>query len=239
MITIAELVRNGTMTAEMAGVLWAAADQGVSFLTVALPRFAGKSTTSEAVLALRRPGVELHHVAGEPEVMDRLTRDKLGGYLIVGEFSKAPVPGYIWGEPVRRVFDALSSGYALQTCLHATGAAEGLREVTEGNGIPDEQASVFDLVLYIERLGDETSGFTRRLAEIYELDRIEDGKPVGRTLFRWRADGDVFERVEDPQRIGRGGDLAQRAEVIGTLASDGRTSDQDVAAAVAAFRAKG
>ncbi len=54
-ITIAELVRNGTMSAQIAGTLWAAVDEQRSFLTVAIPRFAGKSTLSNAVLALRRP----------------------------------------------------------------------------------------------------------------------------------------------------------------------------------------
>src|SRR5439155_12088856 len=86
-ITIAELVRNGTMSAAMAATLWAAAEDQVSFLTAAVPRNAGKSTTSNAVLALRRPGVLLHNVTGNTDEMERLKREKLGGYLVVAEFS--------------------------------------------------------------------------------------------------------------------------------------------------------
>ena len=40
-ITIAELVRNGTMSAAMAATLWAAAEEQVSFLVAAVPRNAG------------------------------------------------------------------------------------------------------------------------------------------------------------------------------------------------------
>jgi Flp pilus assembly CpaF family ATPase len=55
-ITIADLMRNGTVSAEMAAVLWAALDPRTSFLSSAVPRLAGKSTTSQAALALRPAG---------------------------------------------------------------------------------------------------------------------------------------------------------------------------------------
>jgi hypothetical protein len=95
-------------------------------------------------------------------------------------------------------------------------------------------------VLLIERLGEEDTGYWRRLAELYELRGVEDGRPVGQTLFRWRADGDRFEQVADPQQFGRDrADLARRAETIAGLAATGRTSPEEVASAVAAYRAGG
>ena len=237
-ITIAELVRNGTMSAEMAATLWAAVDEGRSFLTVAIPRFAGKSTLSNAVLALRPPDVPLHQVDGSPELMQQLKQERLGGYLVVAEFSEAPVPGYIWGEPVRRVFETLAAGYSLQASLHAPGVEEAMGAVTEGNGVSDELASAFDLVLYIERFGDDEESFWRRLAEVYEVDRVRGGRPEGRTLFRWQADADRFETVEAPRGFALGLDeIESRAAVIAELASTGHTAESDVAAAVAAYRA--
>ena len=234
-ITIAELVRNGTMSAEMAATLWAAVDEQRSFLTVAIPRFAGKSTTSEAILALRPADIELRRVDGSEEQMERLKRERLGGYLVVGEFSQAPVPGYIWGEPVQRVFETLAAGYSLQAALHAAGVEEAIRVVTEDNGVSDELASAFDLVLYIERYGEDDASYWRRLAHIYELDRVENGAPQGRTLFRWLEDGDRFEAVETPRSFSSER-LGERATVIAELANSGRTSESDVAEAVAAFR---
>ena len=237
-LTIAELVRNGTMSAEMAATLWAAVDERRSFLTVAIPRFAGKSTLSNAVLALRPPDMPLHHVDGSPELMQHLKQERLGGYLVVAEFSEAPVPGYIWGEPVRRVFETLGAGYSLQAALHAPGVEEAIRAVTEGNGVSNELASAFELVLYIERFGDDEENFWRRLAEVYEVDRLRNGRPEGRTLFRWQADEDRFYTVEAPRGFAQGLDeIEERAAIIADLASTGRTAESDVAAAVAAFRA--
>ena len=237
-LTIADLVRNGTMSAEMAATLWAAVDEQRSFLTVAIPRFAGKSTLSNAVLALRPPEVALHRYDGTPEMLERLRRERLGGYLVVAEFSKAPEPGYIWGEPVRRVFETLSAGYCLQAALHAAGVEETIRVLTEGNGVSDELASAIDLVLYIERFGDDHDTYWRRLSEVYEVDAVESGAPSGRTLYRWIEGGDRFESVEAPRGFATDrADLEARAAVLEGLASSGRTSENDVAEALAAYRA--
>jgi hypothetical protein len=222
----------------MAAVLWAAVDEQVSFLTVAIPRFAGKTTVSNAILALRPPEVLLHWVDGHPDLMDRLKQERRGGYLAVAEFDRAPIPGYIWGPPVRRVFDALSAGYSLQTVLHAGSVEEGIRAITEGNGISDELASTFKLVLYIERFGSGYGSFWRRIVDLYEVHRVEDGRPIGQSLFRWRAADDLFEQLAEPRQFARDrDDLRRRAEIMRELAESGRTSPADMAAAIRDFHA--
>jgi hypothetical protein len=237
-ISIAELVQNGTLSAEMAAVLWAAVDEQKSFLTVAIPRFAGKTTTSNAVLALRPPDVPVTPVAGERDMMQRLAHERRGGYLTVAEFAQAPMPGYIWGEPVRRVFEAMhAGGYSLQTALHAPGVDAGMQEVTYGNGVNDAHASTFKLVMYIERFGYNLDSFWRRVTDLYEVDRVENGRPVGRSLFRWREAGDSFEQLAEPQQWGLDrDDLAQRAAVVSHLVRSGQTSAAEVAAAVSEYR---
>jgi hypothetical protein len=237
-ITIADLISNGTMSPQMAAVLWAAVDEQQSFLTVAVPRFAGKTTTSNAVLSLRPPHVPAHLVAGEPALMEQLKRERRGGYLVVAEFAYAPVPGYIWGPPVRRVFETVhEGGYSLQTALHAPGVEDAILEVTRGNQVPDEHASVFKLVLYIERFGNSLNSFWRRITDLYEIDRIENGRPVGRSLFRWRSQDDSFEQLAGPRQFGLDrDDLRQRAELLEELARSGRTSVADVMSAVNDYR---
>lgn len=236
-VTIADLVRNGTMNAEMAALLWAAVDQQLSFLTVALPRLAGKSTTSEAILALRGPNVALNNVHGDAPTLERLKQEKAGGYLVVNEFSRAPMPGYIWGEPVQRVFDTLPFGYSLQTSLHASSVEEAIQAVTRGNGISDEQASTFKLVLYIERFGGSMADYWRRLVEIFEVDKVEAGRPVGRTLYRWRKADDSFEKTAEPRQVGTdAADLERRTAIIRELAETGRTSAVEVERAVQRYR---
>ncbi|MGH2469802.1 MAG: hypothetical protein ACRDGF_06995 [Chloroflexota bacterium] len=235
-ITVAELVRNGTMSADIAGVLWAAVERRLSYLTVAIPRFAGKSTTSKAVLALRPPDMPVHRVAGEPEVMARLERERRGGYIFVEEFDHVPMYGYIWGAPVRRVFQALQAGYALQTSLHAPSVDEGIQAVTHGNGVPDDQAATFKLVLYIERFGTNLPNFWRRLVDLYEVHAVRDGRPVGQTLYRWESQGDRFVKAADPRYFTDASELDDRAGVFRELASTRRTSPEDQAAALAHYR---
>ena len=222
----------------MAAVLWAAVDEQQSFLTVAVPRFAGKTTTSNAILAMRPPEVPAFLVAGEPQVMERLKQERRGGYLVVAEFAYAPVPGYIWGAPVRRVFETVhEGGYALQTALHAPSVEDAILEVTQGNGVSDEHASVFKLVIYIERFGTGLNNYWRRVTDLYEVHEVREGRPVGQSLFRWRAEGDRFEQLAEPSQFGLNREeLGQRAELLGDLARSGRSSFEDVDVAIAEFR---
>ncbi len=238
-ITLVELVRNGTMSEEVAALLWAAVDEGVSFLVVAVPRLAGKSTTSEAIMAMRPPDMLLHHVVGDAEEMAVLARERLGGYLVVAEFSDAPVPGYIWGEPVRRVFGALEAGYSLQACLHAPSPEDAVLEVTKGNGVSDDDASLIGLIVYIERFGTDPANFWRRIARVYELERVHGGEAEGHDLFQWVAQTDRFEAVDPPQSFARDReDLLSRGELLGDLARMGKTSPAEVQAAIARYRAE-
>jgi type IV secretory pathway ATPase VirB11/archaellum biosynthesis ATPase len=237
-ITIAEIVRNGTMSAEMAGLLWAAADEGVSFMTVAVPQNAGKSTTADAVLALRPAEVDVIPVADDPELIERLQRERRGGYLSVSEFNPRMRRSYIWDEPARRVFETLTAGYSLQASLHAGSAEDGVREITHGIGVSDERAATLRLILYIEMFGDwRDPDVRRRLVDLYEVRDIKGGEPVGQSLYRWIEDGDRFEQISEPTAFGRDvEDRKRRASIIGELAAAGRTASADVAAAVKEFR---
>ncbi|MSQ40698.1 MAG: hypothetical protein EXR55_03360 [Dehalococcoidia bacterium] len=168
----------------MAATLWAAVDQRWSFIVTAIPRLAGKTTNMNAMLALMPQGIPVHRLSGDVEEMARLQRAATGGYLVVGEFSHAPVPTYTWGAPVRRVFEALSAGYSLATALHAPNLLDTFNVVCRENGITDAEASRIKLVLYIRRLGDSPDTYWRRLAQVYDIERVEGGQPAGRLLHR-------------------------------------------------------
>ena len=239
-ISIAELVRNGTMDAQIAGTLWAAVDDQVSFLTVAVPQNAGKTTVASAVLALRPPETPLHFVVGETSELQRLAGERAGGYIVVGEFSRAPMPSYIWGPAVREVFATVGHGYSLQTSLHAPGIHPAIRVITQENRVSDADASALKLVVYIEVFRTGRGDVARRVTEVFELDRVEDGAAVGRTLFGWHHNSDSFEKVAEPRQFGLDrGALDRRRQIIGALADSERTSTEDVETAVADFRRTG
>jgi hypothetical protein len=87
--TFLDLIQNGTMSVEMGATLWAAMDRRCSFVVVAIPRMAGKSTVKDAMLSLLPAQVPVHRLSGEEEEIDRLGAAALGGYLVVDEFSES------------------------------------------------------------------------------------------------------------------------------------------------------
>ena len=235
-LSIADLIANGTLSAEQAATLWAMVEERHSFVVVAIPRFAGKSTTMDAVLGLLTADVPVPRLSGDEAEMDRLKQQATGGYLVVGEFSEAPVAHYIWGAPVRRVFDTLTAGYSLATALHAPSLDEAFDAICKGNGVSDEAASRIDFMLYIRRFGDDEDTFWRRLAEIHEIDSVSGGRPSGRLLHRWDEAGDRFDAVESSRSLMADAvDLARRASLLRELISSGRTSPDHVAKLVADY----
>ena len=229
-VTIVDLIRNGTMSSHMAAVLWAAVDARLSIVIVAIPRLAGKTTTGNAILSLLPPDVPVHRLMGDPAQVDELKEAATGGYLVVPEFSRGPVQGYIWGEPVQRVFDAMTAGYSLETSMHAPGVEEAMHDICDANGVSDEDASRIDLMLYILRFGEDDDTFWRRVSEIHEVDRVRDGRPEGRQLFTWMEADDRFAPVEPPAFLrGAEADLERRRAMLEELASSERRSPEDVA----------
>ncbi|MBI2165202.1 MAG: hypothetical protein HYU29_02210 [Chloroflexi bacterium] len=224
----------------MAAFLWAMVDERHSFVTVAIPRLAGKSTTANAVLDLVPPGTPVHRLSGDTREMEQLKKETLGGYLVVGEFSQAPVQSYIWGEPVRQVFETLRAGYSLAVTLHASGLREAFEEICHGNGVADEDAFKIHYMLYIRRFEDIEGNFWRRLAEIHEVEGVKDGRPRGYLLYRWVEVDDTFEKVGKPLLLKASAkDLGAREELIRSMASAGRLSSEDIATMVRQYRRPG
>lgn len=202
-LTLADLVANGTMSPEIAATLRATAQGRHSFLVVAIPRLAGKSTVMGAMLAHAPRGAPLATVGEDGLQIDALAAASAGGYLVIPEISEYPVaPGYIWGAPVRRVFAVVGTGVALAAALHAPGADEAMEVVCRGNGVPDAQAASIAIVVYIRSLGRDWREPTgRRIATVHEIVSVKDGRVKTRLLHRWDERIDRFETVAQPARI--------------------------------------
>jgi hypothetical protein len=204
-VRLEDLVANGTMSAEVAATLRSTAEARHSFLVVAIPRLAGKSTVMAAMLAHRPTRAPLVTFGDEGTDVEALAAASAGGYLVVPEISEYPVTaGYIWGAPVRRVFAKIGKDIALAAALHAPGVDDAIEIVCRGNGVPDEQAAQVALVVYIRSLGPDwrrPSG--RRIATVHEIVSVNGGRPETRLLHRWDESADRFETIEPPRRIAR------------------------------------
>jgi hypothetical protein len=202
-LTLTELVANQTMSPAMAALLAAAAQERRSLLMVAIPRMAGKSTVMDAVLEHRTSDVPRYDLGtrhgdtlGIPETSEPT------GYLAWSEIANHPVTdSYLWGAPVRRIFEAAHiAGHALATALHADGIDSAFAVIAE-NEVTDQQASRIDLVAYIRSLGHWETPTRRAIECLYEVDRVEAGRPVHRLIHRWDEATDTFEVVAQPSLV--------------------------------------
>jgi hypothetical protein len=205
-LRLEDLVANGTMSAEIASTLESTAKERHSFLVVAIPRLAGKSTVMAAMLGQRPKGAPLVTVGDDGTDIDALVAASSGGYLVVPEISEYPVTaGYIWGGPVRKVFSKAGEDVALAAALHAPGADEAIETVCRGNRVPDEQAARIAVVVYIRSLGRDWRRPTgRRIATVHEILTVRDGRAEMSLLHRWDENADRFETVEPPRCIATG-----------------------------------
>lgn len=191
-LSLDDLVANHTMSAAMAATLRRAVEAHRSYLVIALPRLAGKSTVGKAMLAVaRRKKMPIRELGEDGTDVDALAAEAKGGYLYVPEVSRYPVSdGYVWGAPVRTAFAAIADGTALSTALHADSADDALR-ILRANRIPPEDLVRLDLIVHIRSLGDDWREPTRRV-----LADVNAFGPDGlRQLHRWDEARDRFEEV--------------------------------------------
>ena len=202
-LTLADLVANQTLGPGMAALLAAAVEERRSLLVVAIPRNAGKTTLMTAVLEERPDAVPLYLLGtrhgeslGIPEA------GAPAGYLSMSEIAPHPVTdSYMWGADVQRVFAAAHArGHAIATALHADGIDSAFGVITE-NGIPDEQASLIDIVVYIRLFGRWQEPERRVVEAIHEVDYVRDGEVVARLTHCWDEATDRFETVAAPTSV--------------------------------------
>ena len=193
-IRLADQVANGTMSQEIADVLRKTAQAHQSFVVMAVPRLAGKTTTMRAMLAEQsKPVVSLGYDGDE---VDPLLAKANGGYLVVPEISRgAWSAGYVWGDPVRRAFNGITQGTALATALHAPDPEEAFAIICQGCGVPDAHAGRISLVVYLRSLGEWEHPTRRVVSTVHEIRGVKNGKPDAKLLFRWNEKTDRFERA--------------------------------------------
>ncbi len=201
-LTLDDLAGNGTMSPQIAQTLRRAALARRSFLVIALPRLAGKSTVGRAMLsAAEKAGAPVRELGADGADVASLARDAKGGYLYVPEVSRYPVAeGYVWGAPVRKAFAAIADGTALSTALHADSAKDAL-DVLRANRIADEDLARLDLIVHIRSLGDWREPERRVVAGVHEMVRVRGDVAELRALHRWDELRDRFEDVAAPERF--------------------------------------
>jgi hypothetical protein len=197
-LSLDDLVANKTMSAPMAATLKRAVEKRRSFLVIALPRMAGKSTVGKAMLEVgRQAGAPVRELGEDGTDVAALAQAARGGYLYVPEVSRFPVTdGYVWGAPVRAAFAEIARGTSLSTALHADSADDALKILRSNRIAPDDLARL-DLIVHIRSLGDDWQNPTRRV--VVGVHELSDGAP--RLLHHWDHLHDRFEVDAKPVRF--------------------------------------
>jgi hypothetical protein len=171
-VRLGDLVANGSLEPAGADLLRAIGAGGHSFLVHALPRNAGKTTVTEAILA-EAPSTSVRHdfLGSEAETEALLARPSGGEYLAVAEMGHRGRPGYLAGEEIVRAFDLAAHGYTLVSSLHAD-TVEQVVETFRSNGV--DAATIAANVRYLVQvrvLGDDpfASDVRRRVERVHEL----------------------------------------------------------------------
>jgi hypothetical protein len=139
--SIVELIRAGTIDAEVAALVWLLLEARVPLIVAAERGRAGKSTLLEALLDFLPPGAQRRELDGVAETFDWLPHahdlgwhqpapaaspvraDPATTWLIAQELSDH-LPIYVWGDTARVALRAVSLGFGLGATIHADSLEE-------------------------------------------------------------------------------------------------------------------
>src|SRR5436309_1811370 len=192
------MVANRTMSRDIAKTLREIARGRRSFIVLAVPRLAGKTTVLRAVLAERPAATPVVTLAEDGQEVDQLVSKSAGGYLVIPEIApSAAMPGYIWGADVRRVFKAAKDGVSLAATLHADGPDDAFAQICDGCRVSDADAARITAVVSLLSIGRWEEPTRRVVAAVHETDGVVEGRPKLRLLHRWDKSRDAFVSAND------------------------------------------
>ncbi len=192
------------MSPDIAQTLREVARAKRSFIVVAVPRLAGKSTVLRAILAERPPSAPVLTLAEDGELIDQLISKSAGGYLVIPEITQsAAMPGYVWGADVRRIFEMAKENVSLAATLHAEGPEDAFAQICQGCGVPDRDASRIAFAVSLRSIGRWEEPTRRVVASVHEIRGVERGRPNARLLYRWDEGRDAFVRATSDAGSGR------------------------------------
>ena len=172
--SIVELIRSGTLDAELAATLWVLIEGRVPLVVAAADGGAGKTTVLGALLDFLPPDVRIRELAGAAETFEWLPQATDLGWqgtpstiattppvrpdttVLLAEELSDHLPVYTWGQEARIAIRAASIGYQVAATIHA----DTLETVFDQLRRPpvradDDELSRLGVVVVLRRLDDD------------------------------------------------------------------------------------
>jgi hypothetical protein len=228
--SIAELIRAGTLDAELAATLWLLVEARVPVLVAAAARSVGKTTLLTALLDFVPPAVNVVELRGVDETFAWLPQASELGWsgrprraaddppirpdntiILAAELSDH-TPAYTWGDAARVAIRAAAIGYGLAATIHGDSLDDVFGELqSRPLGLTDDEVSRLGVVLVLRSDG---RGNRRVVAAHYIRPVVRDGhghvQRLGpAVLATWDPARDAFEHFgwgvipELAMRVGR------------------------------------
>jgi len=206
-ISIAHLIRWGTLTAELAAYLWMLIEVGVSAL-ICGETASGKTTTLNALTAFIRHDAKIVSIEETPEVrlfhrnwVREVTRLHTGSPVTMFDLLKAAlrqrpdyiIVGEVRGEEARIMFQAIETGHPVLSTMHAGNMEQMIQRLTSDPiNVPKTHINSLNLALFQARIEREGKLLRRVLSvnEILGYDPNED-RIVYLPTFVYDADRDA------------------------------------------------
>jgi hypothetical protein len=168
--SLADLLRDGTIDAWTAAVLWAALSRRRSLAVIASAGGAGKTTLLTALLDLLPAATRRVYLRGCFEsfafVGDEGLRPRQTA-LLINEISPH-LPVYLWGPAVGRALTLVECGYTLLATAHAGSVPEFVGTLTGSPlRLPASNVAAFEFVALLELSAESISG--RRVRGLWRL----------------------------------------------------------------------
>lgn len=214
--SVIDVIRNGTMSSELAAFLWVCVDGMRLFplnILVTGGTASGKTSTLNAISTFIPPNervltleevLELNLFGREDWVAMEASTDAPLEELLRNALRMRPdriIVGEIRGREAVTMFTAMNVGHrgSLGT-LHANSDRDAvLRLENAPMMVPRQMIPLVDLFVVQHRVQDRRKGLIRRITQVSEVSRIEDTIALNE-LYKWDPQTDVIKRSELPSQ---------------------------------------
>ncbi|MFA6049527.1 MAG: ATPase, T2SS/T4P/T4SS family [Candidatus Micrarchaeia archaeon] len=211
-MTFVDLVRNGTVSAELAAFLWVCGDGMMLYplnVLVVGGTASGKTTTLNALSAFVPPSeriisiedtLELNFAGRENWVaMESGTEEGLDG-LLKNSLRMRPdrlIVGEVRGSEAETLFTAMNIGHrGTMGTLHANSDRDAVKRLENAPmDVPRALLPLVDVVVVQHRINDRRKGLLRRVTQVSEVSRIEDQIALNE-IYKWDPREDEIYRTD-------------------------------------------